>query len=412
VGRLHFIYIRGHFQVNSFIPKEESVSRIKKLQKLMVLSDIDAMFVFDGVEHLYYGSTIQNGLLVIPSAGEPYYFVRRNVDRAKAESSLVNIHPYVSYKDVVAVLNDPNIVYKNIGIDESTVTVSNSKMLQKTFSGSQFVDAGILLKKNRAVKSQYELNKMRQAGKNGSEVLQGIVELFKEGITEWELSLELFKRTSIAGQNCVARLAPGSGEFFLGNVCFGDHSIIPTAFDGPGGLAGRSAVCPYGGSMRKLNKGDLIFIDIGYPFEEYYVDKTRVFAFGEKPSDVVLAAHKLCLDVQEFVRKRLRPGEIPSKIYEDVYEQIITPSGLSKNFMGYGSNQVKFIGHGIGMVINEYPVIARKFDDPLEEGMVLALEPKKGISGIGLVGTENTFIVTRSGGECITPDTDEIRIVQ
>ncbi|NLZ30398.1 MAG: aminopeptidase P family protein, partial [Methanomicrobiales archaeon] len=63
---------------------------------------------------------------------------------------------------------------------------------------------------------------------------------------------------------------------------------------------------------------------------------------------------------------------------------------------------VSFLGHGVGLQVDEMPVIARGFDEPLEEGMVIALEPKKGVEGVGMVGTENTFIVTRGGGRSIT----------
>jgi len=75
-----------------------------------------------------------------------------------------------------------------------------------------------------------------------------------------------------------------------------------------------------------------------------------------------------------------------------------------ENFMGFGTRRVKFLGHGIGLQIDEIPVIARGFDEPLQEHMVLALEPKKGIAGVGMVGIENTFVVTPAGGRCITGD--------
>lgn len=70
--------------------------------------------------------------------------------------------------------------------------------------------------------------------------------------------------------------------------------------------------------------------------------------------------------------------------------------------MGFGNHQVKFLGHGIGLWIDETPVIAEGFDEPLEEGMVFALEPKKGILDVGLVGIENTFVVTPQGGRSLT----------
>ncbi len=74
------------------------------------------------------------------------------------------------------------------------------------------------------------------------------------------------------------------------------------------------------------------------------------------------------------------------------------------NFMGYGNRRVRFLGHGIGLHVDELPVLAKGFDEPLQEGMVFAVEPKAGVEGVGMVGTENTFIVTPEGGRCITGD--------
>jgi Xaa-Pro aminopeptidase len=70
--------------------------------------------------------------------------------------------------------------------------------------------------------------------------------------------------------------------------------------------------------------------------------------------------------------------------------------------MGFGGRRVQFLGHGIGLEVDEMPVIASGFDEPLEEGMTIALEPKKGIEGVGMVGIENTFVVTPGGGRPIT----------
>jgi Xaa-Pro dipeptidase len=89
---------------------------------------------------------------------------------------------------------------------------------------------------------------------------------------------------------------------------------------------------------------------------------------------------------------------------EEIYETIIgglEPAFL-ENFMGFGERRVQFLGHGVGLTVDEVPVIARGFDEPLEEGMVIALEPKKGVRGVGMVGIENTFVVTRGGGRSIT----------
>ena len=70
--------------------------------------------------------------------------------------------------------------------------------------------------------------------------------------------------------------------------------------------------------------------------------------------------------------------------------------------MGYGGRCAGFLGHGIGLQIDEYPAIAKGFDEPLVEGMVIALEPKRGVSGVGMVGGENTYLVTSGGGKSLT----------
>ena len=125
----------------------------------------------------------------------------------------------------------------------------------------------------------------------------------------------------------------------------------------------------------------------------------------------MLEAHEICLQIQRAVQDRLRPGVLPSRIYDEIFSEIVSPRVFGDDFMGFGANQVKFLGHGVGMVINEYPVIARKSDEPLEENMILAVEPKKGLAGIGMVGIENTFQVTPEGGFNLTEDSDAIVIV-
>jgi Xaa-Pro aminopeptidase len=118
-------------------------------------------------------------------------------------------------------------------------------------------------------------------------------------------------------------------------------------------------------------------------------------------------AQQFCLDILSKTADRLKPGEIPSRIYDDI------TAGLSEKeqscFMGVDDrHRVKFLGHGVGLNIDEFPVIARGFDEPLEENMVIALEPKKGVPGIGMAGVEETFIVTPTGGRCITSGGREI----
>lgn len=393
-----------------FLPEPEIAGRIRRLQARLLDLRLHGALIFEPVALLYYTGTMPSGVLFVPAEGEPDLFVRRSFDRARRESPLPNLTAFTSFKEIVALLRKRSLPFSMLGIDEHATTLSYFKLLKKNFAHAGFADIGPELRRLRAVKSPYEIDKLRRAGEVGRKVTARIPELLVPGISEWELALQLFHETALLGRSCVARLAFNSGDCFMGTVCFGDSTNQPSAFDGPDGMPGLSPACPLGGSDRKLQRGDLVFVDMLFPFEEYYVDKTRIFSLGQS-SSAVLEAHQSCLDIQRAVQERLKPGAIPSRIYEEVMEEIVIPRGFGEHFMGFGSNQVKFLGHGVGMVINEGPVLARKSDEPLEENMVLAVEPKKGLPGLGMVGIENTFRVAPEGGENLTADDDRIVVV-
>jgi Xaa-Pro aminopeptidase len=190
-------------------------------------------------------------------------------------------------------------------------------------------------------------------------------------------------------------------EMVLGHTCFGESSIYPSYFDGPSGNFGMSPAVPVLGSReRKLRDGDLVYIDTGCGVNGYHTDKSITFMFGRSLPANVISEHERCVEIQNNIAEMLKPGEIPSNIYNTILSKL-SPDFL-QNFMGFGNRKVKFLGHGVGLLIDELPVIAKGFDEPLQEGMTFAIEPKKGIENIGMVGIENTFIVTPKGGRCIT----------
>ncbi len=200
-------------------------------------------------------------------------------------------------------------------------------------------------------------------------------------------------------------------EMSAGQFSFGAaNSLYPTNFDGPGGNRGNCPAAPLSGNPeKKLSKGDLVFVDTGFGFKGYHSDKTQLYCFGAEPPDEAAEAHRACLQIERQLAARLRPGEIPSKIYAETMAAL--DEKFLENFMGFGSNRVKFLGHGVGLHIDELPVIAAGFDAPLEENMVIALEPKKGVPGFGTVGVEDTYAVTKNGGRCLTGGSGDILTV-
>ena len=199
-------------------------------------------------------------------------------------------------------------------------------------------------------------------------------------------------------------------EVVTGQIGFGENSLYPTNFDGPGGMKGMHPAAPIiGDRQRFLKKGDLVFVDIGYGINGYHTDRTQVYMFGKKPSDEIIGIHRECISIQKKLSEMLKPGNIPSEIYNTIMGQL-KPDFL-QNFMGFGNRIAKFLGHGVGLHIDEFPVIAKGFDEPLAENMTIALEPKKGVASVGVLGVEDTYIVTKDGGKCLTGGEKDIIVV-
>jgi Xaa-Pro aminopeptidase len=242
---------------------------------------------------------------------------------------------------------------------------------------------------------------MEKAGKIHRHVLEDCVpDLLTEGIDELTLTADLYSVMVREGHQGLMRFGMFN-EMLLGQIGFGTSSIAPICVDTPGGISGLSPAVPMSGSReRKLKKGDLVVIDIGCGVEGYQTDKTLSYMFGKAIPDEAIQTHERCVEIQDEIASLLKPGAIPSGIYSTIMAGL--EPAFRENFMGYGQNAVKFLGHGIGLEIDESPVISKGFDEPLEESMVFAVEPKKGIKDVGLVGIENTFAVTPRGGRSLT----------
>lgn len=397
------------FQYN-LVPAQEISQRVSRLQHRLQEGPVDGALILDPLNMYYYTGTMQQGVFFVPRSGEPVFLVRRSYERALRETSLKRVFPLKGFSQLQATLADLGLQTNILGVAETTLTVSVFKTLVKAFPGGTFTDISALLGMVRAIKSDYEVGLIREAGARHALVYDAIPSMLREGMTEWELGAEIHKGMMALGYTGLTRLAAFGGEMFMGIVSFGESGNYPTASVGPGGLMGLSPAFPLLGGKNKLGRGEPIFVDTGFGYEGYFTDKTRVFSLGAPPAPA-LDAHKVCLDIQEAVRRRLKPGAIPSRIYEEVYNEFVYPRGFEKHFMGFGSNQVPFLGHGIGLAIDEFPAIADKVHTPLEANMVIALEPKKGLEGIGLVGVENTFLVTDEGGEKLTTGPDGLTIV-
>ena len=372
-----------------------------------VFPDWDTAVIISKVNQYYFTGTVQDALLLIPRGGEMTYHVRRSCERAELESPLDRIYPMQSYRDAAQRVG---AACGNTYLEKEVVTCAMLERLQTYFRMNTVGSLDRVVRMVRAVKSPYELYWMERAGGQHDLLLrQGVPPLLREGMSEAEFIASLFKESFRYGHDGITRFHGFQTEIACGQIAFGENSLFPTSFNGPGGERGRSPAIPVAGSGRRLKKGDLVFVDIGFGHNGYNTDATQVYCFGAEPSREALEAHRLCMDIERRVARQLMPGAVPSRIYHSIMADL--GDERKRDFMGFGSRAVQFLGHGIGLQVDELPVIARGFEEPLEENMAFAIEPKKGIAGAGMVGVEDTYVVTATGGRCITGGNREIIIV-
>jgi len=383
------------------VPQKELADRMERFRAEMDAADPgwEACVIFSKVNLYYFTGTRQDGMLVILRDGEPILWVRRSYERALDESLFGDIRPMNSYRDAAGQYKSfPGRVY----METEVVPLALAQRFQKYFPYERVLPVDSYIAKVRSVKSAYELEMMRKSGEIHRRVMEDIVpQLLREGISEAEFSAELYAAMVREGHHGITRFAMFDTEMPFGQVGFGVNSLYPTYFNGPGGNLGLSPAVPLLGSReRKLRKGDLVFVDVGCGYAGYHTDKTNIYVFGAELPAQAAEAHRRCVEVQNEAASMLKPGVTPAEIYGEILGEL--DERFLENFMGFGNRRVKFLGHGIGLQTDETPVIAKGFDEPLREGMLFAVEPKKGIEGVGMVGIENTFLVTKDGGVSIT----------
>jgi len=388
------------------VPQNELTGRLERFRAEMYATDPEweACVIFSKTNLYYFTGTRQDGMLIIPREGEPILWVRRSYERAADESLFADIRPMNSYRDAAACYKAfPQCVY----METEIVPLAMAQRFQKYFPYQKALSADAQIAKIRSVKSEYELELMKRSGEIHRRVMEDIVpQLLHEGISEAEFSAELYAAMVREGHHGITRFGMFDTEMPFGQIGFGVNSLYPTYFNGPGGSLGMSPAVPLLGSReRTLKKGDLVFVDVGCGYGGYHTDKTTVYIFGGELSGSAAEAHRRCVEIQNKAASMLKPGVTPAEIYSEIMGGL--DERFLKNFMGFGSRSVKFLGHGIGLQTDETPVIAMGFNEPLCEGMLFAIEPKKGIEGVGMVGIENTFLVTKDGGVSITGVTSE-----
>ena len=387
-------------------PAAELAGRIAGLQADLAALGLDAALLQQNADLFYFAGTVQQSYLYVPAEGEATLFVRKTAARARLESALGAIVDLPSPKDL------PRLVAERygglpaaVGLELDVLPVAHFRRLEKLLPGVTFEDVGRSIVRRRAVKSAWEVERIRTAAAVADEVGRRIPDLLEEGLTEVEFAGRVEAEARRLGHEGYIRMRGFNQEMFYGQLLSGVSGTVPSYLDTPLAGTGLSPSIAQGASFRRIGRGEPIVFDFVPVRDGYMADFTRMYSLGPLDAEL-LRAYDAALRVQEAATGAARPGATCRVVWEAALAAA-ADAGLAGNFMGYGSGQVPYVGHGIGIELDELPVLTGSSLE-LEQGMVFALEPKFVLPGAGAIGIENTWVVTGDGVERLTLAPQEI----
>jgi Xaa-Pro dipeptidase len=385
----------------------EQLERVRRLQARLQKQQIDGCMITQNVDLYYFTGSMQTGYLFIPNEGEAVFLVRRSVVRAQGESA-VAVEPLGSFRSFgerlaewySSVFDAAGSRKVRLAAEFDVLPVQQLKRLETVLPQVEWVDGSMLIRELRMIKSASEIAHIREAGRIIDLAFEDALDKLHPGMTELELmsNIELFVRRK--GHIGLMRMRGYNQEVITGMVGSGESAAVPTYFDGPAGGQGLTAASPQSASRRAIAANEPILMDIGCCIDGYVIDQTRTVVIGTLPDDL-LQAYEQSERIIRSVESKLLPGTVCEQLYMHSL-QMAHEAGLGDHFMGCGDDQVKFLGHGIGLEIDELPVLAKGFSYSLQPGMVIAIEPKFTFPQRGVVGIENSYAITDTGFEKLT----------
>lgn len=380
----------------------ELKQRRDKIRVLMAQQGIDAALITCNVNLIYTYGRVVSGYLYLPLNDFARLFVKR--PNTIEGEHIMPIRKPEQLPELIQTCGLP--LPKKLMLEGSELSFNEYNRLAACFPEAEVVPCGTdLIRQARSTKTEMEIEFFRRSGVAHAKAYAQIPSVYRPGMTDLQLSVEVERLMRLEGCLGIFRVFGQSMEIFMGSLLAGDNAAAPSPYDFALGGAGLDPTLPGGANGSLIQPSQSIMVDMGGNFYGYMGDMSRVYSVG-KLTDQAYAAHQTCLEIQEAVAAMAKPGVICEDLYSKAIE-LVTKAGFADYFMGV-EQKAKFIGHGIGLEINEAPVIAPRIRQELEPGMVFALEPKIVLPGVGPLGIENSWVVTTEGLEKLTLAPEEI----
>lgn len=381
--------------------KSEKELRISKIQSQMRAQQIDACLIASNTNLYYVADRVFRGYVYVPQDGNPIYFVIRPV--GLKGDDVIYIRKPEQIADELARL--AVVSPKRLGLELDWLTYNDAQRLSAVFANSEICNSTLVLKCARMVKTDFEVNKIREDGMHQCAAYGKVAEIYKTGMTDLEFQIELERVLRLEGSIGYARVSGHLMDINMGSVLCGENADAPTPFDFAVGGAGTNSSLPVGADGCVMQDGTTLMVDMNGNFNGHQSDITRVWRIGEV-GELAERAH----NVSRKILREMESMGVPGCKVADMYNkaiQIVEEAELTDYFMGH-TQKAAFIGHGVGIELNELPVLTPRSKDILEKNMTIAIEPKFVIPQVGAVGVENTYVVSESGLVNLTPFPEEM----
>jgi Xaa-Pro aminopeptidase len=391
------------------VPDFEIQRRTAAIQAQLRQADIDGLLIVQRADLFYFSGTAQNGFLYIPAEGRPLLFIKQSVSRARAESALEKIDAIDSVKTLPGRIADAQGRQpKRLGLELDVLPVNEFRFYRDLFKPKECLDGSPLILRVRGIKSDWEIAQLEAAAEMTRRTFDYMRSVIAPGLTEMEFAglFEAYART--IGHGGKLRVRHYNTEGYPWHVLSGRSGGLVGVLDSPASGEGTSAAFPAGAGNRRLRVDEPIMVDLGSVKNGYHLDETRMFAIGSMPEKAYRAS-RAAIEIHDALIEAVKPGVTLGELFDQGLT-LAGRLGFGDVFLGPNGHRVSFIGHGIGIELIEPPIIARGRKNPLEAGMVFALEPKLVFENEFAAGVESVFAVTESGGRLISKVPVEIFI--
>lgn len=380
------------------------MQRIRILQKKLQDRAIDLAIIMQPRDLYYYAGTAQPCNLVIPAVGEPLLFVRRAWDFVVKETRLPNgqLVEGAGASEIADVIRAHGIAFSKIGFTEDVIPANIYKKMSGAFPNSEVVDISPLVLEQRMVKEYQEMEAIVMAAEMFRYAHDAVLNFLRPGVTEIQLSAKVLESVRQAGGESIIRnrrwdasLPPEGLVVSTTNMWrISGHAMTITG-------VGLSNALPWGASRTPIAAGDMVIVDMGINLNGYQADIARTYVAGKATSQQLEVFNQV-LTIQQAVLDKIKPGVMGRELYSTAAAEA-KRLGQFEYFQGYGKMKGRYIGHGIGLELDEPPTLDDKCDVTLVEGMALAIEPKLIIPYFGAIVIEDDVLVIPNGYHLITP---------